>query len=418
MSRSVSDRKAACFGALAILALALPEAARAQSEADAARRIISSEISVSRREAMLKLELVGGQHIELGVRDGKAYAAGRALGDAPRGGPLDTSWRRLLDQVIEAPTPQLAVALIRWDPPADALARTMDSTLEAALTRGELLPLDPASAAVQAANTEAEDPILAEQTNSDSVDRLVDRIFELEQLVERLEDNPDADIERDPPDRGFSWTTPFRNIAHGLAGILSILVTYAVLFGIGLATIFFGGRRFIEGVADTARHATVRSLLVGLAATFLVVPAFILGIIALAISIVGIPALVVWIPVFPVATALAVLMGYIAVAHAAGESLAERRFYASDWVKRGNSYYFIMTGLGLLLALFIAAQIVSMAGQWLGFFRGILTALGVVVTWAALSVGFGAVLLSRGGSRPVRANQSLDPEIYAETTSA
>ena len=88
----------------------------------------------------------------------------------------------------------------------------------------------------------------------------------------------------------------------------------------------------------------------------------------------------------------------------------------NDWFQRGNSYYFLMTGLGLLMALFIAAQVVSMAGPWLGFFRGALTALGVVVTWAAVSIGFGAVLLSRGGTRPVRMAASPEPEIYAEET--
>jgi hypothetical protein len=248
------------------------------------------------------------------------------------------------------------------------------------------------------------------------VGRLLDRISELESLVDDLEDDQRVIAPPARVDRG--WTRPFRHIAGGIAGTLSILVAYAVLFGIGFVTIFFGGRRFIEGVADTARHATTRSLLVGLAASFLLIPAFILGMIALAISIVGIPALFLWIPLFPVAAGGALLLGYLAVAHAAGESLAERRFYATDWFQRGNSYYFLMTGLGLLVALFIAGQIVSMAGPWLGFLSGTLTALGVVVTWAALSIGLGAVLLSRAGTRPVRPTGGVaaEPEIYAEPT--
>jgi hypothetical protein len=194
-----------------------------------------------------------------------------------------------------------------------------------------------------------------------------------------------------------------------------------VIFAIAFATIFFGGRRYIEGVADTARAATTRSLLVGLAASFLVIPAFVLGIIALAISIVGIPALLVWIPLFPVAAGLAVLLGYIGVAHATGESLAERRFYMADWFQRGNSYYFLVSGLGLLLAPFIATNVVRMAGPWLGFLSGILMAIGVVATWGALSVGLGAVLLSRGGTRPIRGSGGStppEPEIYAEQAGA
>jgi hypothetical protein len=141
-------------------------------------------------------------------------------------------------------------------------------------------------------------------------------------------------------------------------------------------------------------------MLVGLAAGFLVIPAFILGIIALVISIVGIPGLLVWVPGYPVAVALALMLGYLGVAHAAGEALAERRFYMSDWFERGNSYYFLLSGLGLLLAAFLASQVVHMAGPWLGFIKGILAFFGFAVTFAALCTGLGAVLLSRGGHSP------------------
>ena len=156
----------------------------------------------------------------------------------------------------------------------------------------------------------------------------------------------------------------------------------------------------VIGVADTVRAGVGRSFLVGLAGSFLLIPVFVLGCNALAISIVSIPALLVWVPFFPVGAVVAVLLGYIAVAHAAGESWAERNYYGSDWFRRGNSYYFIMTGFMLLGALFFAGNVVHMAGRWLDFSKHLLFFFGVVLTWAAATVGFGAVLISRGGSRP------------------
>jgi hypothetical protein len=185
-------------------------------------------------------------------------------------------------------------------------------------------------------------------------------------------------------------------------------MSYAILVGLGFLAVFFG-RKNLEGVADTARHATLRSGLVGLAGSFLVLPAYILGLLALAVSIVGIPLILVFAPLFPLAVALAAIGGYLAVAHGAGEALAERRFTGTDWFSRANSYYYVITGVGLLLVLFIAAHIISMAGPWLGFLEGLLKFMAVMLTWAAFTIGFGAFLVSRGGTRPVRP-EGLEPE--------
>jgi hypothetical protein len=255
---------------------------------------------------------------------------------------------------------------------------------------------------------------------SDSVERLVERIQELQDEVERVDVGTDLPIAIRLREERGTWFSrgPLRHVFAGLGGLLKAAILFGILFAISFATIFFGGRRFIEVVADTARAATGRSLLVGLAASFLVIPVFILGILALAISIVGIPALLAWVPLFPVAVGLALILGYVGVAHGAGEALAERRFYLTDWFQRGNSYYFLITGLGLLLAPFILMNVARMAGPWLGFLYGICVAVGVIGTWAALSIGLGAVLISRAGTRPIRPAPSAEPEIYAEPTSA
>jgi hypothetical protein len=320
---------------------------------------------------------------------------------------------------MEVETTELARLLIDWDAPesADRVGTTLDQLLEARL--GGVVAANLGAQIEQEADAIGE---AVEAELSDSMSRLVERIGELQERVERYEEIEDRIVSPrvnvDVPSRRGGFGGPFRHFFRGLSGVFSNLVLYAVLFGIAFATIFFGGRKYIEGVADTMRAAPTRSLLVGLAAAFLVVPAFILGVIALLISIVGIPALLLWVPLFPVAVGAAVLLGYIAAAHAGGEALAERRFYSADWFQRGNSYYFIMTGLGLLLSLFVAANVIQMAGPWLGFLRSMLVGLGVVLTAAVLSMGFGAVLMSRAGTRPMRPkrNASPEPDIYAEAT--
>jgi hypothetical protein len=385
---------------LLLAAIALPVPARAQ---EGLRRVVSSEISISRDEARLVLEFETGRRVRFALHDDAAWQGDERLGDAPRGSELDRSWRELLARAMDVSSDELAPLLASWEAPADA---NLDDRLDAALNAGTEPALTPAA------------PTPPEF--SDSVERLVERITELQAHVEELQGvNEDFAVHVVDDERG-NWFNrgPFRHVWRGLSGILSTTILYGVLFALAFATIFFGGRRYIEGVSDTARHATMRSLLVGLAASFLVIPVFILGIIALAISIVGIPALLAWIPLFPLAVGLSILLGYIATAHAAGESLAERRFHMTDWFQRGNSYYFLITGLGLLLSPFIAMHAVHMAGPWLGFLAGILMAVGVIATWAALSIGLGAVLISRAGTRPVRTPSAAEPGIYAEPTSA
>jgi hypothetical protein len=349
-------------------------------------RVSSSEFSLARTTAVLRLELADGRSVEAAIRDGAAFVDGTRIGAAPRGGELDRAWRELLNEGMELPSDALGGLLAGWEAPGSVGSAMADALRD-------MLQGDVASAATPA-------------VSGDTVDRLLQRIEQLEQERQRAERSA-AQAERRAERAASERPTrrargPMFYLGQGLEGIISVLITYAVLFGIAFITIFFGGRKYIEGVADTARNATGRSMLVGLAGGFLVVPTFILGIIALVIYIVGIPALLVWVPAFPVAVVVSLMLGYIAVAHAVGESLAERRFYVHDWFQRGNSYYFLISGLGLLLAFFLAAHVVRMAGPWMGFLHGLLTFIGGAITFFAICTGFGAVLLSRGGTRPIR----------------
>ena len=390
MSRIRSDRPAR-YALVIVAALGAASGAHAQD----AVRLLSSEITVSRGEAVLNLELSDGRQLTYAVRDGNAVVNGDVLGTASRGGRLDRAWRELLNQAMEARSAELPALLTDWDAPGSDVAAAFDQSLESGLAGvvgSADVALDPAAPLAPAAPGAVGAPAL-----DDSISRLHERIEELHAELEATEIRRFERV-RDR-DRGIVARTVDR-IGNTIAGIISLLVTYAVLFGIAFATIVLGGRRFIEGVGDTARHATVRSGLVGLAATFLIVPAFVLGIIALVISIVGIPALLVFVPLYPIAVIVAALLGYLGVAHAFGEAFAERRYSGEEWYRRGNSYYFLLAGLALLLALFLGAQILQLTPflDWLG---ALLIVLGVAITIAVTVIGFGAVLISRGGTRPV-----------------
>jgi hypothetical protein len=98
------------------------------------------------------------------------------------------------------------------------------------------------------------------------------------------------------------------------------------------------------------------------------------------------------------AACAAAVVGYLAVARNAGEWLADSQYPWTGWIRKSNSFVTMIGGLvGLMLA-FIAANVISMA-PFLGFFSGLLVVAGSIITFVALQVGLGAVLLTRAGRR-------------------
>jgi hypothetical protein len=214
-----------------------------------------------------------------------------------------------------------------------------------------------------------------------------------------------------------SWFDPIR---RGVAGVISTLALGLVLAGLGAALIFYG-RSYLDTVSDTLRASVPRSMAVGLAAGFLLVPAFVVMVVALAVTIIGIPLLLVAVPLFPLAVAGALAMGLIAAAHAIGERTAEQR--ESFDLRYRNAYSYTFTGLAMLLAPLLAAHLLGMTG-FLGFVSTLLKFITGAIIWATATAGFGAVLLSRGGTRrtfaqpgpPVEPELELDPLFDDEPT--
>lgn len=184
------------------------------------------------------------------------------------------------------------------------------------------------------------------------------------------------------------------NLGHAAQWFTGALSAFLALGVLGLLTVYFGRRR-LEVVADTVRHEFARSFAMGLAGEVLFFPALLI----MTVLVITIPV----IPFFVIGTGLAVMCGYLAVAHGAGEMFAQRR-YRYEWLerlRRSNSYYYVLSGLVLLLIPFVLASALWVFGGWLGFLRGLVVFVAYVATWVLCTSGFGAVLLTRVGSRSV-----------------
>ena len=93
------------------------------------------------------------------------------------------------------------------------------------------------------------------------------------------------------------------------------------------------------------------------------------------------------------------LEGTRAAARALGEAVVDRRYdlFERFNLNRQNTYYYVFNGFVVLLAPFAVAAVLELFGGWLGFLRGLTLFVGVVLSWAAATTGFGSVIITRGG---------------------
>jgi hypothetical protein len=146
--------------------------------------------------------------------------------------------------------------------------------------------------------------------------------------------------------------------------------------------------RHVGKVKEKVKQDFLKSGLVGLAAEILIIPIFIL----LIITIIGIPVAVLVEPLFIIA---ALILGYTAVCLFVGEKLQEHTSLKPD------------TKIMILVIGVLAVELVPLLARVLGFFGGPFSPLGWIVAfigwmigYVVITVGLGASILTRLGTRP------------------
>jgi hypothetical protein len=120
----------------------------------------------------------------------------------------------------------------------------------------------------------------------------------------------------------------------------------------------------------------------------LFLPLLILTIILLVVTIIGIPLLVL-IPFAVLALIVVGLVGFTAVALRVGQFVAARL----SWTL--GPYLLTVTGVLVLLTPVLLARLIGLGGFPLSFVSFLVWCIGAVVEYAAWTVGFGAVALTR-----------------------
>lgn len=164
---------------------------------------------------------------------------------------------------------------------------------------------------------------------------------------------------------------------------------FAILVAMGIGVLLFAERN-LDGVVSALEQHFARSFWTGLLTQVAAIPALLLLLVGLAISVIGI--LLVPFAVFAFVIALAGLMtlGFIAVARFTG-----RAFFRSAGEGRSVKLRSLFVGLMIYLGLWLVAA-VFMSSPVVG---SVLRAVALAGSWVALTFGLGATMLSRAGTQ-------------------
>ena len=167
---------------------------------------------------------------------------------------------------------------------------------------------------------------------------------------------------------------------------------FGVLLLIGLGVLVFASS-YLNGVVDVLQESFWRSFFVGIAGEIGILPAVLLLVVGLAITIIGALLIPFAVVAFVLAVAGLATLGFIAVAQLTGGSIGSRS--ADRLTARGSALRAVLLGVTLYMGLWVCVSV-------LGFVPAvgsILRIVAILVTYVAVTAGFGAALLSRGGTR-------------------
>lgn len=176
----------------------------------------------------------------------------------------------------------------------------------------------------------------------------------------------------------------------------------AVLLGIGIAAFMFAGS-YLETVAETIERRFSRSFWAGVLGQLGLLPALLIVVVGLAITILGVLLIPFAIVAFALAAAGVITLGILAVAQVTGRSLFGSRLDALS--PRGAALKALMIGL----VVYMVAWVVAAAVVTVPVANVVLGGIAFILSWVAATVGFGAVLISRGGTRRVEEAEAPAP---------
>jgi hypothetical protein len=188
-----------------------------------------------------------------------------------------------------------------------------------------------------------------------------------------------------------SFPTTHREPLDTWGSVKLVIGWFALFTIIGLGVMVFAEGN-LDGVVIALERGFARSFWIGLTGQVVMIPALLVLVITLAITLLGVLLIPFAIVAYVIAAAGLVTLGFLAVARLTGGALASDRGTTSP---RGVHLRALIMGLVAYLGLWMVAALFT----WSPFVGATLRVLAIVITWVAATVGLGAALTSRAGTQ-------------------
>lgn len=194
-----------------------------------------------------------------------------------------------------------------------------------------------------------------------------------------------------------------RDTVRDRLGLVVGWLTVLILIGVGVL-VFASGP--LDGVVEALHGGFARSLLLGVAGQLAVLPAVLLVVVALAVTVIGVLLIPFAIVAIALATAGLMMLGFLAVTSVTGSAVTfgDNRRRMSE---RGAALRALFVGIVIFTTVWFAAALLTPLPTAAAIARGV----AFVLTWVAVTAGFGAALRSRAGThRPTPPQEEPEPQ--------
>ena len=187
----------------------------------------------------------------------------------------------------------------------------------------------------------------------------------------------------------------------------SVAGSFGVLLIVAIGVLLFAGPNLRE-VVETVELRFARAFWVGLVGQLLILPGLVVLCIALALTLIGILLIPFAIVAYAIAIAGLVTLGFLGVAQLIGSAVWRGRTTA----ERSRAFGELVVGVAIFFALWMLAALLVSAP----LAATVIRAAAVAASWAAVTLGLGAAILSRAGTHRRLASGSRPVELAAWQT--